>query len=263
MRSGDAHRCLQSRAACLLATALGRFPSRGTLKHAAHNPNPAPHRAAAPLSREWLMRDERSSELASLCARAALCPAAFHSPRGSARSVASHRDRSASRRRDERQTPGARSSPSRVQRAFTKTPQGRRYDNGMQLRHGMPVRADWQRRYFPHGVVHYPYYFPTYTSATSLSRRSASTSALCALRLRAHCYTDRRRRSLSTFPYSSAIPVKGMPRSVTKRTIWIWMRSGTENPASPMPWTSFAKPFVAVRDALVALTVPQDPHCDL
>lgn len=46
------------------------------------------------------------------------------------------------------------------QRTFTKTPQGRNYDNGMILRKGVKVNQTWQRSYFPHGYVHFPFYHP-------------------------------------------------------------------------------------------------------
>lgn len=51
------------------------------------------------------------------------------------------------------------SQPQRVtQRKFTKTTAGRVYDNGLRLRKGVKVTATWQRRYFPKGTYHYPYY---------------------------------------------------------------------------------------------------------
>jgi hypothetical protein len=60
----------------------------------------------------------------------------------------------------DRTQPQARSVSSRVQvdRKFTKTAQGRHYDNGLNLRKGTAVKLGWQRRYFPHGYVHFPYY---------------------------------------------------------------------------------------------------------
>ncbi len=59
--------------------------------------------------------------------------------------------------------PGVQANPDvRNQRQFTRTPQGRHYDNGLQLRKGFQVTAAWQRPYFPHGHAHYPYYRPSY-----------------------------------------------------------------------------------------------------
>jgi hypothetical protein len=49
-----------------------------------------------------------------------------------------------------------------AQRTFTKTPAGRRYDNGLNLRKGMTVTAAWQRHYFPKGHYHFPFYRPTF-----------------------------------------------------------------------------------------------------
>lgn len=56
-----------------------------------------------------------------------------------------------------------RPAPAQVvnQRTFTKTSSGRVYDNGLRLRKGTPV-AGWQREYFPHGYVHFPFYRQTY-----------------------------------------------------------------------------------------------------
>jgi hypothetical protein len=44
------------------------------------------------------------------------------------------------------------------QRTFTKTAQGRVYDNGLHLRKGMPVTASWETHYFPKGHYHFPLY---------------------------------------------------------------------------------------------------------
>ncbi|MCW3099539.1 MAG: hypothetical protein JWL77_5157 [Chthonomonadaceae bacterium] len=49
-----------------------------------------------------------------------------------------------------------------VQRRFTKTSEGRVYDNGLRLRKGIPVTAAWQKRYFPKGHYHFPYYRNTF-----------------------------------------------------------------------------------------------------
>jgi hypothetical protein len=49
-----------------------------------------------------------------------------------------------------------------LQRKFTKTPQGRHYDNGLQLRKGIKVQQAWQQHFFPHGYFHYPRYHPSY-----------------------------------------------------------------------------------------------------
>lgn len=47
-------------------------------------------------------------------------------------------------------------------RKFTKTAQGRHYDNGLNLRKGVAVKLGWERRYFPHGYVHFPFYRQSY-----------------------------------------------------------------------------------------------------
>lgn len=58
-------------------------------------------------------------------------------------------------------------TPARVpERNFTRTQEGRRYDNGVQLRTGRAVDQDWQRPYFPKGRYHFPYYSPSYVSAS-------------------------------------------------------------------------------------------------
>jgi len=76
-----------------------------------------------------------------------------------------------------------------AQRTFTRTPQGRHYDDGMLLRHGMPVNADWQRRYFRRGRFHYPYYYPTYNAATVVVSPFAFYFGVCApFLLRTHCH---------------------------------------------------------------------------
>lgn len=49
------------------------------------------------------------------------------------------------------------------ERKFTKTGQGRLYDNGLQLHKGQKPTLAWQRPYFPHGTVHFPYYASTYS----------------------------------------------------------------------------------------------------
>jgi len=77
----------------------------------------------------------------------------------------------------------------RAQRAFTRTPQGRKYDNGLQLRHGTPVQASWQRRYFPRGRFHYPFYAPAYNSLTVFISPFGFYFGVCApYILRAHCF---------------------------------------------------------------------------
>lgn len=64
----------------------------------------------------------------------------------------------------DRTRPQSRSVSTRVQadRKFTKTSQGRHYDNGLNLRRGTAVKLGWQRRYFPHGYVHFPFYRQSY-----------------------------------------------------------------------------------------------------
>lgn len=49
-----------------------------------------------------------------------------------------------------------------AQRRFTRTQEGRVYDNGLALRKGRPVSAAWQKRYFPKGRYHFPYYRNTF-----------------------------------------------------------------------------------------------------
>ena len=49
-------------------------------------------------------------------------------------------------------------SQTRTQRTFTRTTQGRHYDNGMTLRPAATVRVNWQKPYFPRGHVYYPHY---------------------------------------------------------------------------------------------------------
>lgn len=87
--------------------------------------------------------------------------------------------------------PPVRETPQgRTQRAFTRTSQGRRYDNGIQLRRGTPVQADWQHRYFKRGRFHYPYYAPTYNEAAAVISPFAFYYGVCSPFLaRAHCYT--------------------------------------------------------------------------
>jgi hypothetical protein len=43
-------------------------------------------------------------------------------------------------------------------REFTRTPSGRQYDNGLELRKGTNDTTSWQHKYFPSGHYHYPYY---------------------------------------------------------------------------------------------------------
>jgi hypothetical protein len=50
----------------------------------------------------------------------------------------------------------------RTQRTFTRTTQGRRYDNGTALRPATQVRERWQQNYFPKGHTYYPYYAARY-----------------------------------------------------------------------------------------------------
>ena len=52
----------------------------------------------------------------------------------------------------------------RKERDFTRSTQGKRYDNGARLRPAMPTRSSWQRPYFPQGHAYYPYYQPRYNS---------------------------------------------------------------------------------------------------
>jgi hypothetical protein len=49
------------------------------------------------------------------------------------------------------------------ERHFTKTAQGRVYDNGVRLRKGVRIAA-WQKPYFPHGYAHFPFYRPSFVS---------------------------------------------------------------------------------------------------
>jgi len=43
-------------------------------------------------------------------------------------------------------------------RHFTKTTDGRQYDNGLHLRKGQKVTAGWEKHYFKRGYAHYPHY---------------------------------------------------------------------------------------------------------
>ncbi|HTQ10481.1 MAG TPA: hypothetical protein VMI31_10445, partial [Fimbriimonadaceae bacterium] len=49
-----------------------------------------------------------------------------------------------------------------AQRKFTKTAAGRVYDNGLTLRRGTKVNAPWQKKYFPRGHFHFPFYRPAF-----------------------------------------------------------------------------------------------------
>jgi hypothetical protein len=54
---------------------------------------------------------------------------------------------------------GVQQTPGRLsQRQFTQSHGNRIYDNGLELRRGTRVTASWERRYFPHGYAHFPYY---------------------------------------------------------------------------------------------------------
>src|SRR5579862_4081041 len=44
------------------------------------------------------------------------------------------------------------------QRKFTKTAAGRVYDNGLTLRKGATASSPWQKKYFPKGHFHFPFY---------------------------------------------------------------------------------------------------------
>lgn len=71
--------------------------------------------------------------------------------------------------RGERQVPIIRSTTTlRSQRSFTRTTQGRRYDNGMALRPAVRVSQSWERPFFPRGHNFYPYYQQRYNT-TSIS----------------------------------------------------------------------------------------------
>jgi hypothetical protein len=76
-----------------------------------------------------------------------------------------------------------------AQREFTKTAQGRHYDNGIQLRHGQPVHEEWQRRYFKQGRYHYPFYAGSYNSASVFISPFGFYFGVCAPFIaRDHCY---------------------------------------------------------------------------
>ena len=49
-----------------------------------------------------------------------------------------------------------------AQRKFTKTAAGRKYDNGVILRKGVKVTTAWQKKYFPKGHFHFPFYRTSY-----------------------------------------------------------------------------------------------------
>lgn len=74
-------------------------------------------------------------------------------------------------------------------RLFTRTQEGRRYDNGMLLRKGHPVDQAWQRPWFPRGRFHYPYYSPSYISGSVVISPFGFYFGVCAPFItRAHCY---------------------------------------------------------------------------
>ena len=50
----------------------------------------------------------------------------------------------------------------RLERDFTRTIQGRRYDNGVWLRRGRRNRNSWDHRFFPLGYYHFPFYRHNY-----------------------------------------------------------------------------------------------------
>lgn len=52
------------------------------------------------------------------------------------------------------------------QRDFTRTWAGRVYHNGVRLRRGSKVSSAWQRRFFPGGRYHYPYYRQNYVQGS-------------------------------------------------------------------------------------------------
>ncbi len=74
-------------------------------------------------------------------------------------------------------------------RTFTKTAEGRRYDNGMLLRKGNPVQSPWMRPYFPRGNYHFPYYAPVYSSTTVVISPYGFYFGVCAPYInRAHIF---------------------------------------------------------------------------
>ncbi|HLJ56514.1 MAG TPA: nuclear transport factor 2 family protein [Chthonomonadaceae bacterium] len=54
-------------------------------------------------------------------------------------------------------------------RTFTKTTEGRHYDNGIHLRKGVKVTETWQRRYFPRGTFHFEGYTRSLTASAFIS----------------------------------------------------------------------------------------------
>lgn len=93
----------------------------------------------------------------------------------------------------DRSGPGVRPGvavPRRVvaDRKFTRTPLGRRYDNGMLLRKGIKVHETWQHAYFPRGSYHYPYYSPSYVSSSVFISPFGYFFGVCAPFIsRSHC----------------------------------------------------------------------------
>ncbi len=53
------------------------------------------------------------------------------------------------------------------QRTFTKTANGRHYDNGLNLRKGILASTTWQKRYFPSGHYHYPNYRTSWVAGST------------------------------------------------------------------------------------------------
>jgi len=95
----------------------------------------------------------------------------------------------------QKQAPVKQSTPSRVperragspagsavlsQRKFTKTTQGRVYDNGLVLRHGVKVTQAWEHRYFPRGFVHFPFYRPTFVRGSCFISPFGFYFGICA-----------------------------------------------------------------------------------
>ncbi|MES1147200.1 MAG: hypothetical protein ABUL49_00445 [bacterium] len=75
------------------------------------------------------------------------------------------------------------------ERAFTRTWQGRTYDNGLALRPAVIVQDPPVRRYFPQQYAYYPYYRPTYNTVdVFLSPFSFFFGVNAPYISREHCY---------------------------------------------------------------------------
>ena len=69
---------------------------------------------------------------------------------------------------------------------FSRSREGRQYNNGISLRSGGYISDRHLRNYFPREYCYYPYYYPRYDPGlVFLSRRIATTMAMCSVHLSA------------------------------------------------------------------------------